>query len=423
MRPGTTPRSHYSLLDVSAWAIVTVATVVAIGLAIIAVIAIVPSELPVLGGAAGLLVIALGFASLRHMAAVRRANEAAAEAVMARGDEVAARDRLSFARHTAALMTELPQDEGLRAVLTECLTAFAAHAAAIVGEEVVLVLADDTDEEEAVAAVRLLAEQTMQVGRSVTLADPATDTEAGVAALTAPIRIRGELDHVLVLWRRKHPFRVDDLDGLSLMARIVELAMENTALLEEVRAQLSGTQHMMIDLVEERVPGYSAHSRRVARYAVALGERVGLDEAALEDLRIAGMLHDVGMLAVPEAILNTPRRLTREEMVELRGHPEHGAELTREANFTPRVQEAIRSHHERVDGNGYPDGLKGDDIPLAGRILNVCDAFVALISDRPHRPRISVPQALASLQASAGTHYDADLVDGFLAVQATVSDD
>jgi len=423
MRERIPGRAYYPLLDVSAWAVVTVTTVAAIGLAIIAVTAIIPTELPLVGGAAALLVIADGFAALRHMRAVRRAKEVTNEIAMARGDEVAARDRVSFARHAAALMAELPHGEGVRAVLSESLSRFAAEAAAIIGDEnSIIVTADDTDEDEAVAAVRDLALETMKAGRSVTHGDPATDTEPGAAALTAPVRIRGELNDVLVLWRRGHAFRVDDLDGLSLVARIVELSMENAVLVDEVRDQLSGTLHLMIDLVEERLPGYATHSERVSRYASALGRSVGLGETEVEDLRMAGLLHDVGMLTVPESVLNSPRRLTPEEMVELRGHPEHGAELTRAANFPLHVQEAIRSHHERVDGMGYPAGLKGDDIPLAGRILNVCDAFVALISDRPHRAKVSVPEALEALRASAGTHYDADLVERFIALRATLTE-
>lgn len=174
---------------------------------------------------------------------------------------------------------------------------------------------------------------------------------------------------------------------------------------------------MMIGLVEQRLPDYGAHSERVADYAVATGRQMGLAEDEIEDLHTAGLLHDVGMLNVPEAILASPRRLEPEELAVLRGHPEHGAELTATANFGPRVQDAIASHHERVDGTGYPEGLSGDAIPLASRILTVCDAFVALISDRPHRARVSEEEAVEVLRASAGTHYDEAVVESFIAAR------
>lgn len=417
MRPSTPRTAHYPLADVSAWAVVTVTTVAAIGLALIAVTAIVPSEIPLVGGAAALLVVADGFAALRHMRAVRRANEAANEMNIARGDEVAARDRLSFARHAAALMTSRSQEDGIHAVLAESLTRFAAHAASLVGGEAMLVTVESADPDEAEQAVRDLALQTLKEGRSVTIARPGADGEPGYAALTAPIRVRGALNHALVLWRRGHAFRVDDLDGLSLVARIVELSMENHALVGEVRDQLSGTLRMMVDLVEQRLPEYREHSRRVALHAAAVGRQLGLDKAECEELRTAALLHDVGMLAVPETILNLPRRLTPDEMVLMRIHPERGAQLTREAGFSLGVQEAIRSHHERMAGDGYPAGLRGDAIPLGGRILNVCDAYVALISDRPHRQRVSPADAIAALRASAGTHFDARVVEAFARAQ------
>jgi HD-GYP domain-containing protein (c-di-GMP phosphodiesterase class II) len=197
--------------------------------------------------------------------------------------------------------------------------------------------------------------------------------------------------------------------------------MENRELLGEVRDQLSGTLHMMIGLVEQRLPEYGAYSQRVVDYAVATGDAMGLTGDEIEDLRTAGLLHDVGMLTVPEAILSTPRRLEPEELAVLRAHPEHGAELTRTANFGPGVEAAIRSHHERVDGTGYPDGLAGEAIPMASRILTVCDAFVALISDRPHRPRVSEDEAVDVLRASAGTHYDPAVVESFVAAKTRIA--
>jgi putative nucleotidyltransferase with HDIG domain len=422
MRPNAPRHSYYSMVDVSAWATVAVTTVAAIGLALIDVNSIVPTETPLVTGAAALLVIALGFAASRHMRAVLHAGEAATELAICQGNELASRDRLAFARHAAALMTERPQDEGIDAVLTESLTRFAAHAAALVGDEVFLAVSGNTDALEAEDSVRELAARTTKAGRSITVDEPGQNGRAGVAALTAPVRLRGQTRGVIVLWRRGHAFRTDDLDGLSLVARVLELSMENTFLVSEVREQLSGTVRMMVDLVEQRLPNYRDHSQRVSRYAAAVGRQLGLDEAAVAELSTAGLLHDVGMLAVPESILNLPRRLTPEEMLEMRGHPQRGADFTRAAGFSASVQDAIRTHHERMSGDGYPAGLSGDAIPLAGRILNVCDAFVALVSDRPHRPKLPVPEAFEALRASAGTHYDAELVEAFIAVQPTVSE-
>jgi putative nucleotidyltransferase with HDIG domain len=177
----------------------------------------------------------------------------------------------------------------------------------------------------------------------------------------------------------------------------------------------------MVDLVEQRLPNYIPHSSRVGAYAMALGAAMGMSDDDAEQLRVAAMLHDVGMLEVPESILNAPRSLTSDEQLLMRDHARHGAELTRVANFGPLVQEAILSHHERVDGAGYPRGLRGDAIPLAARVLAVCDAYVAMISDRPQRPRITPEEAIGQLRAGAGTAYDPSVVEMFVEEQARIS--
>lgn len=369
--------------------------------------------------ASACLVASTGFAVIRQMRSNRAARDRAGDYEVAFASEIAARERLSFARHAASLMTTLPEGAGLHAVLEESLSRYGAEAAAVVGDELIIATAEGVEPQDAQAGVLRVALRTVRAGRAV--ADELEDD--GSSTLTIPLRIRGQLKDVVVLWRRGAPFSADDLDGLSLVARIVELSMENAELLGDVRNQLSGTLQMMIDLVEKRLPEYGAHSERVANYALAVGRSLEMPEDELDDLRTAGLLHDVGMLTVPEAILTTPRRLEPEQLAVLRSHPEYGAELTRVAAFGPRVQEAILAHHERVDGAGYPRGLTGVAIPLASRILTVCDAFVALISDRPHRPRVSEEEAVEILRASAGTHYDADLVEAFVATKDSVSSD
>jgi len=396
--------------DYAAWSAVGVSSLAVTYLAIGGLSGAVTVEPYAMASSAAFLVASYGFAMIRQLRATKSARDRAGAYDVAFASEVAARERLSFARHSAALMTSLPEGEGLRAVLEESLVRFNAQAAALVGDDLTMATADGVGRPEAQAGVLRVALDTVRVGRAV--ADEGPDD--GSNTLTIPLRIRGRLKDVMVLWRRGGPFSPDDLDGLSLVARIVELSMENRTLVAEVRDQMSGTLHMMIGLVEQRLPAYGAYSSRVADYAVAVGARMGMADDELEDLRTAALLHDVGMLTVPETILTTPRRLEPAELAVLRAHPEHGAELTRLANFPARVQAAIRSHHERFDGSGYPKGLAGDAIPLASRILTVCDAFVALISDRPHRPRVSEDEAIATLRASAGAHYDADVVEDFV---------
>lgn len=405
------PTSPPKASDIAAWTAVGVSSLAVTGVAITGLAGTGGASEPyAMAAASACLVASCGFAVIRQLRSSRSASERAGAYDIAFASEVAARERLSFARHAAALMTSLPEREGLSAVLDESLERFGAEAAALVGDDLVMSTVRGVARADAQPSVLKVALETVRAGRAV-----ANEIdEDNSHTLTIPLRIRGKVNDVIVLWRRSGPFTPDDLDGLSLVARIVELSMENRTLLGDVRSQLSGTLHMMIDLVEQRLPEYGAYSQRVATYAAAVGRTMGLAADEIEDLRTAALLHDVGMLTVPESILSTPRRLTDEEMALLRAHPEHGAELTRVANFPRRVQEAILSHHERVDGKGYPQGLAGDAIPIASRILTVCDAYVALISDRPHRPRVSEAEALEALRESAETHYDPAVVQAFV---------
>jgi HD-GYP domain-containing protein (c-di-GMP phosphodiesterase class II) len=141
-------------------------------------------------------------------------------------------------------------------------------------------------------------------------------------------------------------------------------------------------------------------------------------EDETSDVRLAAMLQDIGMLEVPEAILNAPRNLTTQELEEVRKHAQNGANLARIANFGTIVQDGVQSHHERLDGSGYPRGLSGEDIPLVARILAVCDSYVAMTSDRPHRPKLNPIAALNELRSGAGTIYDARVVRVFVKVQS-----
>ncbi|HOP25754.1 MAG TPA: HD domain-containing protein [Candidatus Sabulitectum sp.] len=163
--------------------------------------------------------------------------------------------------------------------------------------------------------------------------------------------------------------------------------------------------------------GYTLdHSRQVAGFAVLLATKIGLDGKNLRTVRIAGELHDIGKIGVPEKILLKEELLTRGEYGVMKTHAEKSAEILSPMPNLDDVVKAVRSHHERYDGGGYPDGLSGEEIPLLGRILAVCDAFSAMITERPYRARISPEEARQELHARRGEQFDPDLVDAFLAI-------
>jgi putative nucleotidyltransferase with HDIG domain len=158
------------------------------------------------------------------------------------------------------------------------------------------------------------------------------------------------------------------------------------------------------------------HIRRVQLFALALAREVGVtDEAQLQALEAAALLHDTGKLVIPEHILNKPGQLTRGEFERMKSHASVGAEILSSIDFPFPVVPIVRHHHENWDGTGYPDGLKGTDIPIGARILSVVDCFDALTSDRPYRPRMSTEDALRILMQRRGVMYDPLVVDTFAA--------
>jgi diguanylate cyclase (GGDEF)-like protein/putative nucleotidyltransferase with HDIG domain len=153
------------------------------------------------------------------------------------------------------------------------------------------------------------------------------------------------------------------------------------------------------------------HLRRVQVYAVEIAKELGLDEAQMQAIRAASMLHDIGKLAVPENILSKPGRLTPEEFEKMKIHPLVGAEILDRVQFPYPVVPIVRSHHEKWDGSGYPDGLKREDIPIGARILSAVDCFDALASERPYRRALSPEEALANLSTEKGRSFDPRVVE------------
>jgi len=153
------------------------------------------------------------------------------------------------------------------------------------------------------------------------------------------------------------------------------------------------------------------HLKRVQTYAMQIGKDLSVDEPQLNAIRAAAMLHDIGKLAVPEHILSKPGRLTPEEFEKLKIHPVVGAEILDRVQFPYPVVPIVRSHHEKWNGTGYPDGLSGEAIPIGARILSVVDCFDALTSERPYRRAISPDEAMALLRAESGRSYDPRVVE------------
>ena len=166
--------------------------------------------------------------------------------------------------------------------------------------------------------------------------------------------------------------------------------------------------------VEQRDPYTAGHQRRVAKLATAIGRELGLDEDRLSGVRIAGIIHDIGKVSVPAEILVRPGKISPTEFELIKPHPQTGYDIVKGINFPWPVAEAIRQHHERLDGSGYPQGLKGDQIILEARILAMADVVEAMCSHRPYRPSLGIEKALAEVESNRGKLYDPQVVDACL---------
>jgi putative two-component system response regulator len=202
----------------------------------------------------------------------------------------------------------------------------------------------------------------------------------------------------------------------------VEVYARVNALLRQKRYtdELESAESMIASLaltIEARDPSTDGHCQRIASYACALGRALGLESRELAALRRGGFLHDVGKVGVPDAILLKPGRLTREEYMVMQHHPVIGERLCASLRSLADVRPIVRHHHERLNGSGYPDGLKGDDIPLVAAITAIVDVFDALTTVRPYKPAMSFEMAAEELRREVATGlHRSDLVDTFLNV-------
>jgi putative nucleotidyltransferase with HDIG domain len=175
----------------------------------------------------------------------------------------------------------------------------------------------------------------------------------------------------------------------------------------------------MMDL---RDPATSEHGREVAELVPRVGHMLGIGGESLEELELAAQFHDIGKVAVPQVILNKPGPLDEMERRVMACHVEWGAELLRNLPGCAPIARIVRHHHERYDGRGYPDGLQNGQIPLASRVIAACDAYGAMVTDRPYRRALGREAAIAELGAHAGTQFDPDAAAAVMEVVASHKD-
>ena len=240
---------------------------------------------------------------------------------------------------------------------------------------------------------------------------------------------KGELIGLLSAKVSEKP-REDRLQLLEVFSRQVSAALSNAmlhALVEKKNEELTKTySHLRSSymeivetlrvLVDARDTYTRGHSDRVAVCAAAIAKEMGKDASYCERVRIAGLFHDIGKIGVSDEILMKKSKLTLEEYVKIKKHPEDGERILSALTMFQEIVPIVRAHHERLDGKGYPDGLKGEEIPLESRMIAVADSFDAMTSKRSYRQALSLEEAIVQLKEGSGTQFDPEVVKAFLPI-------
>ncbi|HOI74239.1 MAG TPA: HD domain-containing response regulator [Syntrophales bacterium] len=243
--------------------------------------------------------------------------------------------------------------------------------------------------------------------------------EGGDASLLcAPLVIRGAVFGVLTVRRKKYTgiFTSKDVHYIVSLTKRASLNLENKLLYESLFANVLDTFQSLVACVQMRDNYTQEHCRRVTKVSIRTADVLGLDTQDRECLKVAGVLHDVGKIAIPDAVLLKPGRLTDEEYEVIKRHSALGESVLRPIALFDREREIILHHHERWDGKGYPSGLAGTDIPFLSRIIAVVDTFDAMTNNRPYRKALDVGTALDEIRRNRGTQFDPDVADAFLSL-------
>jgi HD-GYP domain-containing protein (c-di-GMP phosphodiesterase class II) len=242
---------------------------------------------------------------------------------------------------------------------------------------------------------------TVEIGNHSTICTPIIHLRKKVGAILISNKMNGK------------KFSSDDLIILNNLAAQTAIAMENAMLRENIENTYLETISALAIAVESKDKYTKGHSLRVGKIASSIAREMGLGKQEIEEIEYAATLHDIGKIGIMDSILHKGK-LSPEEFEIIKKHPEIGENIIRPVASLNRLCPILRHHHERVDGNGYPDSLTKEEIPLASRILFVADAFDAMTSNRPYRKALCREEAIEELQRNAGYQFDRDIVENFM---------
>ncbi len=252
---------------------------------------------------------------------------------------------------------------------------------------------------------------------------PAELHNVSLDILAAPIKLKDSLDGILCIinFETKNAFETGDMSLLTSLAEQISLVLTNAELYENLKDFLLNVIKTLVYSIEAKDAYTRGHSERVSTIVMMIADAMDLSSGEKEALNWAAMLHDIGKIGVPEKILNKEGKLTQEEFCYIKEHPEKGYTILKPIGQLNESLNAIRHHHERYDGTGYPSGLKGKEIPLYSRVIAIADTYDAMTSARSYRAHISHEDAIAEIARVKGKQLDPELVDIFFKLVESTS--
>lgn len=231
-----------------------------------------------------------------------------------------------------------------------------------------------------------------------------------------PVRSKGMVIGVLQAINKKGGglFTEEDVENCWTLSNQVAMALENAHLYSELKETFLNTAEALAAAVEKRDPYTGGHIKRVVEYSMAIARHLSDPLTDMEDLRLAAVLHDIGKIGIRDSVLLKQARLDQDEIAHMREHPLVGEDILEHIEQMKKVRKIMRAHHEKWDGTGYPDGLKGDDIPVHARIIAVADTFDAITTDRPYRKAADWKTAVEEINRCSGRDYDPATVHAFM---------
>jgi putative nucleotidyltransferase with HDIG domain len=235
--------------------------------------------------------------------------------------------------------------------------------------------------------------------------------------LVCPVMMKQKLTALVAVGEKVsgQDFQTTDLEMVKALSESAGIAIENARLFKDLQETYLATVRVLVSTIEAKDPYTHGHTERVAQYAVGIAKAMDFTQDEIQTIQLGAFLHDIGKLHTSDSILHKPGALTEEEWRLVKAHPVRGAQMLQGVKFLEKATDLVRHHHERVDGKGYPDGLRGDEITIGAKIVNVADAFDAMTTERPYRQGLTMDQAIAQLEEKAGTQFAQEVAEVMVA--------